>query len=239
MTMRFAYGGYVHEDGECRVENPNPQNIVSEEGKLVGIKSRLVISGRKHGNTLAELTGKLMAMEAAYKIPAQTASLGGTPLTISVASPVLLTTQPPAYTGTTHGQFTHYADYTIVLEAEVVNPNNEPFFDYQETVTFNPPPMAGTNQDFVLQLPLEGVPMRQGGGTFSFEAVQVGRVSHNIFWLQPQIPAWPDHCHWKGSTVEFNTTKGATKGNFRYTTSWSYHFEAPFPLNFYPSLKLY
>lgn len=239
--MIFRYGSYAHDDGECWVENPNPENIVSSDGLLIGVKVRLIIHGRKHAADPTALTAALQAMEAAYFIQGQDASLDGTVLAITSASTRngVVVTQPPAYTGTTPGQYTTYVDYTIALEAEMIPQNPQPFFDYNEEITFSPPSFAGTNQGFVFRQPLEGLPQRQGGGVFTFQAHQSGEVSGNFWWLEPQIPAWPDHIHWEQSTVKYTTAKGATKGGFRYRTTWDYNFEAPVPLNMYPSLKLY
>lgn len=242
--MYFQYGSYRHEAGEVRVEKPNPQNTYSSDGILTGVKVQLVLSGRKHGANPSALTAALAAMEAAYAVDGQDAVLyedDGTPtaLRIENASTIngVQVSQPPAYAGDTRGQYATYVDYTIVLGAELSVSSGESSFDYTESVVYSPPPSVTTNKEFVIRKPLDGQVQRQASNVVTFTARQTGSVSSKLFWMQPQSPMYPAHCHGTQSSVQYSVKRD--KNTAIYVTSWDYSFESDTPLSGYPALSLY
>lgn len=242
--MYFQYGNYRHESGECQVDKPNPQNVYSDDGQLTAIKVRLTIKGRKHAATPGALTSALQEMEAAYAVNGQDAVLredSGTATAIKIISANttrgVRVVQPPAYTNDTPASYTTFVDYTIILEAEITALDSTSNFNYRESVVFNPPAIATTNQEFVFRHPLEGQVQRQASDIITFQCRQSGSVSSNLFWLQPQMPMYPGACHWKQSSVSYDVQN--SKGAIVYVTTWDYAFESDSPLSGYPSLRLY
>jgi len=236
--MYFRYGGYAHDAGECLVDTPSPETIFSDDGVVTGLRQRISITGRKHAANPAALTAALQAMEAAYSVQYQEGALcddSGAVTAIAVPAGLARVVQPPAYVATTPGQWTTYVDYSIILEVVQTSAYGQEQFDFRENVTFQPPPFAPTNQEFVYRNPLLGEVQRQGAGIFTFTAVQSGEVSSKIFWQSPRSPNWPQHCHWKQSTTSYDR-RHSTKNYWSYVTTWNYVFEAPYSLNQYPAI---
>ena len=243
--MYFRYGNYSHDPGEGHLQIMAPQTTFSSAGLVTGVKYQWEWQGRKQAATVAELTAKLLEMEAAYAVQGLDAGLyedSGTPtahvLHANLCFGGVRVTQPPFYPIGDQAQYNSdspFRDYAIGLEAEVTAGAPLQIYDWKEEISY-----SGGGPDFVLVTCLTGPPQPQLANQHTpYRASQAGEAASNIWWPNPGQPKWPNCLHSQQSTIRYQpaTRAGAaaTNGSFRYRTSWNYVFESATELSGYPS----
>jgi len=252
--MRFQFGNYITDDGECDIETPSPETIYSSEGIVLGMKFRLNGRGRKHGANAAALTAAMNGMISSFLNQSREASAGlvdndGAPTALWIngaqCNGGIKVVQLPGIVTASPGQYTTFCDYSFVLAGELMptvsGANPTKGFDYHERLEYSPPNFAPTNQEFIYRKPIPypgttEYPQRQPSAVFTFGAIQTGEVKNKKFWKEPQPPLWPNHCHWTQARVVYDFVKGSSWYNCQYLTQWTYVFEADVPLINYPRL---
>jgi hypothetical protein len=231
--MYFRYGNYTHQNGEVTISITQEVQR-DKDGNAEKLIKRLIGRGTILGDTPAEITTKLIALETAYNLDYQDAVLYLSDGTTSTVHTLINATTLNGvkssrirYPNFDPTQYVNRRDYEFELYAEFVTfdfpsaPNSE--FNFQETVT-----QIGTGGPrYVIREPRNGPPIRQIVSQQTPVVIQqVGSASARIvgspIYPFPNPPLYPDHLR--------NPEKSVTTsldGRSRAQTNWSYTFDVP------------
>jgi hypothetical protein len=232
--LRLRYGSYLHPASEAAV-TIQKEGLLNDEGEIWAIRQIWDIQGRLEGDTQAELTTKIEALENAYNTQVSRVALeftntgAATAHKLDASSTVsgIQVIRPPSYPNGFGAEYSTFRNYTIQLEAvtQVGSITGQGVINWTETISVS----GGTPRDIFVTT-LNTLPIRQriAEATPTFVR-QVGQCSSYGGWpippaylLNQNVAAIMDNNVAK--TTEGRRLQG-TRGKVTvYTTNWDYLF---------------
>jgi len=239
--MILRYGNYSHDDCEAKIAIQRRSSLTRANVPF-SYTEQWAIELLVVGDDVTDVTTKLLAIEAAYKIRGVdcrllTSAGGATAHKMLHADTIggVRVVSLPSYPTGEGAEYTTYRTVTIVLEADFpINPGDPgtQFLDWQETVeTFGGGPLLGYTA------PINGVPVRQTiRQRTTFKATQSGSAVGYLGYPAIPGPLFP------GALMENpRITRSAPRRNGtsaqEFPVSWSYVFESPSPLFGTPNIQ--
>jgi hypothetical protein len=239
-TMYLKYGSYQHAAHEVSV-TISKQGLFAEGGSSRGWRERWNIQGRLQAGDPAALTAAIDALTAAYGVQAQDVGFfldSGEPTSHAIASARtnggVRVVAPPSFPEGRGAEYSTFRNYTIVLEAELLDPSTA-LLSWTEVLTFK-----GGGPQFAFLEPINGAPQKQLlKQATTFRATQSGQAVGQFSYPTPAPPIWPaaEHADQRDVRLELPKRHGPP-GNPTYTEfkiTWSYSFEDAGPLVGLPS----
>ncbi len=224
--MIFSYGNYIHDNNE--VETVFRQSaLFDQRGNRRGLRKRIELKGVLHGTSQANLTAKLLALDAAYSKDGFNAILflddGTTQTHHRIISGDTLTgvrvVQPPSYQPGDGAEYSTFRTYSIVLEADFLGDSD--ILNFEETVT-----IQGTGGPrFAYFETLNTLPVRQIVNDFTLvRMTQSGSATGYLSYPFAPAPLWPSLEDVSQRT--FIRRAPRLQGRIRtdYPVSWTYKF---------------
>jgi hypothetical protein len=235
----FKYGTYQHEDWEVEVTIEKSANFTSRQIPI-SHNLRMNLNGILIATTQAELTTKILALEAAYSQPASSCGLylNGklTAIKIENTKGGVQVASGPNYPQGNGGEYSTYRHYQIGLEATVDVPEGQtdPVLQFSESLSF-----SGTcGPKFVYQPTLTGPPVKQiVAQQTTMKVVQSGNaVGYNSRPLVPRA-LFPNDEHFEERKIDIGSPRriGIKETYIEYPVSWQYVFESNSPLSGNPN----
>jgi hypothetical protein len=240
MILRF--GNYRHDDNEVRLSIDRRAELTAAKVPYVWT-TRWTLDGLLVGDDVADITTKINALEAAYKVRGVDAELltsegGVTAHRMLSAASVggIRVIGPPSYPDGSGAEYTTWRRYSITIEADFpVNPNDPStqILDWNEVYeTSGGGPLYGYTQ------PIKGSPIRQTiREQTTYKATQSGSAVGYLARPTPPAPIWPGALIEQPRIMKVSPKRNGS-GFQEFAISWSYQFEAPFPLNGTPTPQL-
>lgn len=244
--MKYVYGTYEHQDNEVNLAVSKTVNR-DRRGNAWSRKIRhsidgtLLATGATVAARQADLNAKILALENAYRVEGQTATLyldDGTtssehtlPSTTSIDGPRVVL--PPDFPRDEQsGEYATLRNYSIVLEAEYLIGGGDLLVEWAESIVI----IGNGSGDFVVRTPLVGPTVRQDISTHSpVRAVQSGQASQFYAFYPTPLPAFPGSL--KGIQRTVNSTWTYRDNKQLAVKQWSYSFLSTGPLAALPSLR--
>lgn len=238
MSTYFAWGNYVHDANDIQL-SVHKKAVFSKRGYLQAIKVMYGLSGaliQQDGDPSA-LNTKVLALEAAYAIESQPFGLYfDTGLTQPTAHTIALSqtiggTRVSAldWANGDGTQGVSIRNYSITLECDL--PGTETLLDFQETITVRG---NGGPRNVVLENLTAYPQVQQVCAQTKVTATQRGKATGLFGWPAYPGPLWPS---WLRNDMDERGKESPvfSRGNaWEYTSTWSYAFESPEPLNGVP-----
>jgi hypothetical protein len=233
--MYLKYGNYRHADNEASVAI-SKEGLFTPGGIARGVRERWTIQGRLQAADQAGLTAAIDAITAAYSVqgqdvafyrdddqPTSHAILG------SQTNGKVRVVVPPSFPEGRGAEYSTFRNYTIVLEAERLDPAVT-LLHWNEVLSFH-----GGGPRFALLETLTGLPQKQVLRQFTaYHARQTGEAVGNLNYPAPASPLWPDAEHVERREIRYDLPRRmGPPGSPTYTqfkVSWSYTFEDAGPL---------
>jgi hypothetical protein len=232
--MYLKYGTYRHADNEVSV-------VISKEGLFTsglsrGVRERWSIAGRLQAADQAGLTAAIDALAAAYSVQGQDVAFyrdNDQPTSHAISSAAtnggVRVVVPPSFPEGKGAEYSTFRNYTIVLEAELLDPSAT-LVSWHESLSF-----SGGGPQFAFLEPINGLPQKQLLKQFTtFRAAQAGEAVGYLGYPVPPPPLWPDAEHAGARQIRYELPQRmGPPGRPVYThfkVSWSYSFEDAGPL---------
>lgn len=233
--MYLKYGDYQHASGEVSVVI-SKQGMFSDAGLPRGVRERWDIQGQLQAASPAALTAAIDALSAAYAVQGQDAGFyfdDGTPSSHRIdnasANGGVRVVVPPSFPQGKGAEYSTYRNYTLSLEAELLDPEAT-ILTWHERLNF-----VGGGPQFAFLQPINGLPVKQLlRQATPYRATQSGEAIGYQAYPAPAAPLWPDAEHLDQRELHYELPKrmglAANATYTEYKVSWSYHFEAATPL---------
>ncbi len=233
--MFLKYGNYQHADNEASVVI-SKEGLFTSAGMPQGVRERWTINGRLQASSQAQLTATIAALAAAYSVQGQDVAFyldNGQPTSHAIPSAAtnggVRVVVPPSFPEGRGAEYSTFRNYTIVLEAEWLDPNAT-LLSWHEVLSFQ-----GGGPQFGYLEPINGLPQKQLLKQFTtFRATQAGEAVGYWSYPAPAAPLWPAAEHLGVREIRYELPhRMGPPGAPVYTqfkVSWSYQFEDAGPL---------
>lgn len=245
MQLKYRYGGstYSHSQDEIALGIRRRTNVT--DGRAVSQLETWSISGRLISADQSALTTAIQALQTAYS------NANGTSLSLylddgSTESAHVLTgdggviiTECVGFPEGRLGQYSYFRDYVIeaVAERQLESASgSNPLVEWTESLSF-----TGTGGPDHVVIPTRNTaPVVQiTSQATATRAIQSGRAVGRYGYLLAPPPLWPQWFKHKDSQKGISSPKvigsGSTREKVDFETTWNYVYEAPFPLNGFPT----
>ena len=227
--MILKYGTYAHEIAECSLSISQPRQF-NEAGQVAGITQRWIIDGRKEGTSVADLTTKLAALEAAYSVNGQDLILfdvDGTTQThhkiISADTIGGTRVVNLEYPEGRNAEYSTFRTYRITVEADIWTLDGVATIDSVGTYSANVDFTGTGGAKFVIRPTMSGAPVKQQiYAQTPVTCIQSGTKTGILGYPAADPPLYPTHEQFDRRQIKRSST--LQKGQPRYTTNWSYTF---------------
>lgn len=238
--MYLKYGNYRHADNEASVVI-SKEALLGPGGMIRGVRERWTIQGRLQAEDQAGLTAAIEALNAAYRWQDQDVAfytdddqLTSHAIDTSAANGGVRVIVPPSFPEGKGAEYSTFRNYTIALEAELLDPNAT-ILSWHETISF-----SGGGPQFAFLETIDGAPQKQLLKQFTtFHATQTGEATGCFNYPAAAVPLWPGAEHVDRRQLRFDVPKrSGPPGQPKYTefkVSWTYTFEDGAPLFGLPS----
>lgn len=230
--MFLKYGDYQHPDNEIALTITS-ERLRNEALQGYGLRHRWTIQGVLHGDTVAELTTKIAALELAYKERAK-------PLALYVSAGVLTAhavdagsgtlqsfsgvevVSGPVYPDSSGAEYTTYRKYQIELEFQTVDGGQIAYLSWQQSLA-----LSGGGPRFVYLQPILGLPQKQQvAESTPYNAVQQGSAIGILSYPPVPQPLFPDSEHRDRRQINRLAPRRQGNSNLYYQVDWYYEFES-------------
>jgi hypothetical protein len=236
--MNLVYGNYEHDVGDADV-SISREGLISALGRMFAIRQRWDVNGRLHGNTVAEVNAKVLALMSAYSVNRQDIYINGSNHimrssdTINGTRVVVL----PHFPVGSGGENTTFRTYRLAVEAEYAYSGDSVLLSWGESMSFRG--TGGPSWGYLETL--NGMPQRQmfmertvyyckQVGTAIVAPDSLHRNDYGYYW-PPSPPIWPSLEH--GDRREITYEEPADMYGSR-VTHWSYDYSSDSLLAAYP-----
>ena len=233
--MYLKYGTYRHADNEVSVVI-SKEGLFTQAGILRGTRERWTIQGRLQAADQASLTTAIDALAAAYSVQAQ--NLGfflddDSPTSHAILNAAtnggVRVVAPPSFPEGKGAEYTTFRNYSIVLEAELLD-RSATILRWHETLGFQ-----GGGPQFAYLEPIDGAPQKQLlKQATTYRATQSGEAVGQFGYPVPASPLWPDAEHVGQRQISYDLPQRMGPAGApiytRFKVSWSYSFENAGPL---------
>lgn len=235
MSLYVSYRGYSHQVGECEVVIS--RQGVFERGICTKITERWTIKATINivdGETIADITSRISAMETAYSVNGGDVALVGSAHSLISANCLGGTrvVSPPSFP---EGDGTEYATVrtvTIVVEGDILRVDAiGGLSEWSETLEF-----AGGGPRWVMIETRTGDPERQQTSQRTpYRVRQSGRAVGITQWPVIPNPIWPQHEHQERRIVLTGSPERIGANFTNWPVTWSYEFESSIGLSGVPT----
>jgi len=235
--MFLQYGSYIHDTNEAAVTIARvPQ--YNEGGIQTGFRETWRIRGILQAATADLLSISIRLLNVAYSIQDRNIGLffdNGFPTAHVLLSSRTLggirVVDGPNWPEGEGAEYSTFRTYEITLEGDVPD-RRIGLLAWTESITF-----SGGGPRFVMQQPLNGIPVRQKVAEATpFQAQQVGAAVGHFSYPIASAPLWPADEHRDQRRIERGQPKRHGNGYAEFPIQWSYSFEAAAPLLGLPRL---
>lgn len=238
--MILKFGTYSHADGECKL-SIQKDTVRAQSGIPVSTVVRWEIEGlliptAGASDTVADLTTKILALEAAYKqigVDALLLTAGGSATAHALRSAGSVggvqVVKPPSFPSGEQAEYATYRRYTVGLEAEYLigdgtgggnGSEGADVMNWQETIT-----ISGGLPLYAWTRPIFGIPERQIARQHTtYTATQSGSAVGYSRLPDPPLPLWPAAL--VSRSVGNSSPQAKGSGYVEYPISWTYQFES-------------
>jgi len=228
--MYLKYGNYQHAANEVSVVI-SKQGLFTEAGIGRGVRERWNIQGRLQAADQTSLTTAIEVLAAAYGLPAQDVGFyldDGQPTSHVISSAAtnggVRVVVPPSFPEGKGAEYSTFRNYTIALEAELLDPRAA-LLSWSEVLSFK-----GGGPQFAFLQPINGLAQKQLlKQATTFHATQSGHAVGYLGYPLPAAPIWPEAEHVDQREVRYELPQRmGPPGSATYTqfkVSWSYSFE--------------
>lgn len=230
--MYLKYGDYSHDINEAVVEI-DQEPMWNDRGERYALRVTYRIRGMLFGDTVAEVTTAIAALEEAYAEDFLDIGLyedGGTPTAHVLASADTLKgnriIKGPSYPDGTKAEYTTFRSYEIVVEGEVGSEDDVNNMEFHQRLE-----LTGGGHRFVYIETRNGPPQKQlVSEQTTYQAVQSGNAVGQFSYPAVPSPLWPDAEHRPQRMVSTEAPKREGEELREYGISWRYVFESATPL---------
>lgn len=229
--MFLQYGNYVHATNEAEVTISRLPTY-NDGGLLQGYLETWRIRGILQAADQTALSIAINQLNAAYAV--QDRNLGLFFDSGAATSHVLLSAQSiggvrvidgPNYPVGTGAEYSTFRSYEIAVEAEFRNAQRG-LLAWTESLSF-----SGGGPRFVMQQPLDGLPVRQRvAESTPYLVQQSGSAVGNLTYPIPSAPLFPADEHVDQRRIDRGQPRRHGSSYSEWPISWSYSFEAAAPL---------
>jgi len=235
--MFLQYGSYVHDTNEASVTISRVA-LFNEAGLRHGYLETWRIRGILQEADQDTLTISINALKAAYLIQDRNIGLffdsGAATAHVMLSSQTLggvRVIEGPSFPVGEGAEYSTFRSYEITVEAEFRSLTIG-LLAWTESIVF-----GGGGTRFVMQQPLQGMPVRQlVAEATPYTAQQTGSAIGQFTYPVPSAPIWPADEHRDQRRIERGQPRRHGNGYAEYPISWSYSFEAAAPLIGLPRL---
>ena len=237
--MIAQYGTYAHTANEVSISIAG-KAIESELGVVYAHATSISISGRVHGDTVADITTALATLEAAYKLQARDFTLFDADGTTATQHRILTAntmggtraTANVSYPSSAGAEYTTYRNYAATIEGDVVVDTLDRILKWDEEIS-----TEGLGGPEYVYLPtLTGVwPRQRVTDTSTILISQSGSAVGLRTW--PNFPAAviADPGALRGKPrLNRRTPRYRNNERWEFPISWSYNFEVATPVGLIP-----
>jgi len=229
--MFLQYGSYIHDTNEAAVTISRVAQF-TDGGLPQGYRETWQIRGILQAATSDLLTVSINRLKLAYLIQDRNLGLffdNGAPTSHGMLSAQTIggvrVIEGPSFPVGEGAEYSTFRSYEITVEAEfrtlLVG-----LLAWTESIVF-----GGGGPRFILQQPLQGMPVRQRVAEATpYTAQQSGAAVGNSSYPVPSAPLWPADEHRDQRRIELGQPRRHGNRYSEYPISWSYSFEAAAPL---------
>ncbi len=238
--MYLKYGTYQHADNETSVVI-SKDAMFAPGGMIRGVRERWTIQGRLQAADQASLTTAIDQLTAAYSLQNQDVAFytdDDQPTSHAIDSAAtnggVRVIVPPSFPEGRGAEYSTFRNYTVVLEAEVLDPGAT-IINWHESISF-----SGGGSQFAFLETIDGAPHKQLlKQSTTYHATQSGEATGMLNYPTPAVPLWPGAEHTDRRQLRYDLPqRSGPSGQPTYThykVSWSYTFEDGAPLVGLPS----